>query len=136
MGTCKPLRVLLIAPDASLREVLCAAFSGEGHAIAACTSLLDLLARADGTPCEVALVDLDGSGGGPLDQLQRVCLVRLSELLPLVLLAGNPTAMRHGLSAAPGLTIVPKPFDLQELLAAVQHAARVRPLPAGGQDGQ
>ncbi len=113
-------RVLLVEPDDTLREVIAAVLSDEGFLVVRCESLAAAHLEAGQTAGDVALVDFWRPGAlalcpsdrrqfGSPDRAFRLVVVTDHVLDPAV------TATSLGVDA-----ILPKPFDLADLLGAVR----------------
>ena len=115
------LRVHVIEPDRPLRDVLCAVLEEEEYMALVCASPLELLRDPSADIGEVALVDLDWDGQPAVQETHRHSVRLLSERLPLVALASEPDSAAYARLAGPRVTIVPKPFEVDALLEAVEH---------------
>ena len=110
-----PPRVLVVDDDPAIRELVATLLADEGWAVRAAADGLAALAasgawRPDLIVSDVAMPRLDGLG-----LLER--LRQRGDRTPLVLIsAGAP------IPAQPNVWFVAKPFDLDQLLAAVARA--------------
>jgi len=131
-----PLRVLLIEDDPALREMLCEALAGEGYDVLPSDHPV---APLDVQQLRPSLVILDLMLGGEPEGygwLEAIRAWRWTARLPVLvcsgfLAPGAPAA--HRVQALANVTL-PKPFALDELLAAVagcvKAAAPSQPLSA------
>lgn len=104
-----------------LRELL----SEEVFDVIVCSSLLDLITRAEGVRGEVAVVDVwrrrpesDGCVGD--------CLQAVAAVLPLVIITDEPWAYTRSPHAPRAVAVLPKPFSIDAVVAAVEQAAAFR----------
>jgi CheY-like chemotaxis protein len=113
--------VLLLERSPALRDVLQVVCAEDGLDVRVCPSLTDLWTAATGQVGEVALVD-EHEVDGLLAEEHGGDLGLLSRRVPLVLIADSRvqcrTAEDLGVEA-----VVPKPFDISDLLSALHHAA-------------
>jgi DNA-binding response OmpR family regulator len=111
--------ILLIEHDASVRELVAEILEDEGLAIATVASISDGLEALERTTPAALLLDVrPGDGGG--HRLIRWCASqsRLAEL-PIIVMA---TLIRHDLDGDSAVTaVIPKPFDIDELVDAVKR---------------
>jgi DNA-binding response OmpR family regulator len=131
-----PLRVLLIEDDPALREMLCEALEGEGYDVLPSDHPV---APLDVQQLRASLVILDLMLGGEPEGygwLEAIRAWRWTARLPVLvcsgfLAPGAPAA--HRVQALADMTM-PKPFAIDELLAAVagcvKAAAPSHPLSA------
>ena len=121
----EPARVLLVEPNPTLRSAILSVLAAEQYQVETCASLEQARARADGDDQVVALVAWQ-SMGGLLTEAQRGQLLEITRRLRLVLMV--PRRWSRLLeqtdlgSAVSGL--VAKPFEADELLAALHRAQR------------
>jgi two-component system response regulator MprA len=117
------MRVLVVDDDADTRDVLQGTLQDEGYATdEAADGVTALQALCQAPEPHVVVLDHFLPGLTGLDLLARVpaepCLARHRYLL----LTASPDRVPH--AALGPATLLPKPFDLEELLAAVEAAAR------------
>jgi two-component system OmpR family response regulator len=110
------MRVLVIESDASLGSLLTELLADEGHAVDGVMTMADGLARVSAEPWDACVTD----GFWPQVVAEtRAYLADLASRCPVVLLSGRDWA-RHARPADLGVAaVVPKPFDLEDLLGAL-----------------
>lgn len=106
--------------DATLRDLLLDVLTAEGLEARRCDSLGELYGAALDGGC--AIVDALGNPTG-LSEVERTALRALDRRVGTIVLSGQtwsdqPSAETLGVDA-----ILPKPFDVDDLLRAVAHAA-------------
>lgn len=113
--------MLLLEPNAALRQAIGEVLAAEDYAVVECTSLDQVLQRAGGDVAQVALVAWQSMEGLLADE-HRHHLAQLTARLRLVLMV--PRRWKRVLDVADfGFAgVVPKPFDTDELLAALRAA--------------
>src|SRR5215211_2425798 len=122
-----PHRVLVIEDDPALREMLCEALAGEGYQVLPSDHAV---APLDVQQLRPSLVVLDLMLGGEPEGygwLEAVRAWRWTARLPVLVCSGYlaPDApAAHRVQALANVT-VPKPFALDELLAAVAGCVKV-----------
>ena len=107
--------VLVVDDEPLIREIVRALLEDEGYAVECAADGVEALAVVDAASVDVVISDvvmprLDG----------RTLAHRLRsrrKALPIVLMSANRSE-----SGIPGVAIVPKPFDVDDLLAAVSGA--------------
>jgi DNA-binding response OmpR family regulator len=115
----RPGRVLLLEDEASRREVLAEALTGEGYRVETSRSFGELYRAARARRGDLALADCWGPSVRELTEEDRAQIARLAGLVPVVLMtarcwADGMTAEQVGTRA-----LLHKPFELEELLVAV-----------------
>ncbi len=123
--------VFLIDDDASVRDALTLLLSLQGHACAAFASAEDFLAavQPDWGGCVVADIRMSGMSG--LD-LQKVLGERGFRLPVIIITAHGDVAAARQAFLADAVDFIEKPFDSDQLLAAIRAAltqAREAPPP-------
>jgi DNA-binding response OmpR family regulator len=116
-------RILLVEPNAALRSAIVTVLDAERYQVEQCESLEQVLTRTDGAPRVIALVAWQ-SMEGMLAEEHRQRLVELTHRLRLVLMVPRRWARlleRTDVGAAVA-GMVPKPFEADELLRALQLA--------------
>lgn len=113
--------ILLADDDASLRFVLSQALSKEGYAVRATGSVSTLSKWVREGEGDLVLSDVYMGDECVFDELPRMRMGRPS--LPVIVMSAQST-VSTALSAANAgaFDYVPKPFDLNELMAAVRRA--------------
>lgn len=113
--------VFLVDDDASVRDALSLLLSLHGHATATFASAEDFLAAFDPAwrGCVVADLRMPGLSGLELQRLLR----ERAPMLPVVVITahGDVAAARQAF-LADAVDFIEKPFDGEQLLAAVGHA--------------
>jgi two-component system nitrogen regulation response regulator GlnG len=117
--------ILLVEDDSAIATVIIAALEDEGFQIDRCTSIAGRDQRLSERGYDVMLTDVmleDGDGLASLDAVRSA----VPDMPVIVLSAQNTldTAVRASDSEA--FEYFPKPFDLDELVQAVQQAAGTR----------
>ncbi|QUL38691.1 sigma-54 dependent transcriptional regulator [Erythrobacter sp. JK5] len=131
--------VLLVEDDGAIATVITAALEDEGFSIDRCTSVAARDGNLSARTYDVMLTDVmleDGDGLATLDAVRNV-----APSMPVIVLSAQntlDTAVRASDSDA--FEYFPKPFDLDELVQAVNQAAgsrrdSVEPAPEAEPDG-
>ena len=125
-----PVRVLVVDDDAALRALVAEALGDEGYAVLGVPDGRAALALLAAPPPGLALVLLDlqlPGGDGAVAAVVAAARCRPAPPAPVLLFSAAPDAEAHvGSLGAAGL--LAKPFDLDDLLAAVRrHAGAARP---------
>jgi CheY-like chemotaxis protein len=113
--------VLLVEDDLDVREALAEALTMEGHVVATARDGLEALQVARQRPPDLILLDLmmPRMTGWEFRAAQRVDPVLSS--IPVVVVSACSRELAAELEAT---AYLPKPFDLDKLLALVERAAR------------
>ena len=121
-------KVLVVEDDETIREVLTTTLEEEGYAVRAVTHGREALDVLAGWPADLIVLDLMLpilDGWGFLAERRRL---GVAEAVPVVVVSasrrGGTARSVDGVAA-----VLPKPFALEELLAAVERA--IRPPAAG-----
>jgi DNA-binding NtrC family response regulator len=120
-GPAAPARVLVVDDEPSIRQVCRVNLELAGHEVLEADSLATARAALAQLDIDVLLLDVH-LGGERSDALIGECQARRPRV-PVVLVTGSADASEAGLSSADA--ILPKPFELDELLAAVRDLAPV-----------
>jgi len=115
-------RILVLDDDEPLGQTLCEALSTDGHDTYMSTSLPFALELLDGSPVELILTNVGRSGGDELD-LSRVQMLR--ERVPdakIVVFTGHMQARTFDLEQLGVFAVLPKPADLNQLMAVINEA--------------
>ncbi|ANU07956.1 sigma-54-dependent transcriptional regulator [Paraurantiacibacter namhicola] len=126
-----PKRILLVEDDRSIATVIAAALQDEGFAVSHCSSIAERDAALSGGSFNVMLTDVRLGDGDGIESLAGV--QDTHPAMPIIVLSAQntlDTAVRATGSGA--FEYFPKPFDLDELVAAVRQAAER----AGPDDGE
>jgi CheY-like chemotaxis protein len=107
--------VLVVDDEPLIREIVRALLEDEGYAVECAEDGVEALAVVEAAPIDLVISDvvmprLDGR-----TLAQRLRARRAA--LPIVLMSANRAA-----SGIPGIALMPKPFDLDDLLDAVATA--------------
>lgn len=120
--------ILLADDDASLRFVLSQALSKEGYDVRATSNVATLSKWVREGEGDLVLSDVYMGDACVFDELPSMRMVRPH--LPVIVMSAQST-VNTALSAtgAGAYDYIPKPFDLDELLATVARALKARPTP-------
>jgi CheY-like chemotaxis protein len=114
-------RVLVVEDDASIREMIALALESTGHDTVTASNGEDALAILERQGADVIVLDLRMPlMDGP--EFARRYHERDGRAPIIVLTATGSTAVARAVSGA--VRVVEKPFDVDELLEAVEDAAR------------
>lgn len=111
-------RVLVVDDDPPTVELLSELLADEGYAVSTARDVRDALAAEARDPADVIILDLmlpDLSGTVFADRYRAT-----GGSAPIVVLSAATDAPRQ--AAAMGSALVPKPFDVHDLLDAVRRA--------------
>ncbi len=119
------VRVLLCEHDAALSAVLLDLFAEEHIDVTVCDSFETISEATRQFPEAVVVSDSWIEGGlAQLTDDERHQLRVLSELAPVIMTTGRDWAKHTvGSSIADRVTVLPKPYDIDDLVAAVREAA-------------
>ena len=118
--------MLLLEHEPLIHALVSKVLTNAGCRVVVCDSLAQLMLAADGWPGAVAVADFWGESDRMLNDEERAQVVQLAEAVPTILLAGRPWA-GEGVAGALGLvTVVRKPFALNELCGLVAQTLRDR----------
>jgi DNA-binding response OmpR family regulator len=116
--------VLLYEPDPALSALLTNFLADDGFDITQCASLADIQAAADEHPDATVVLDSSWAdyGNADLGETEREVLNDLSQRTTVIVTTARlwPYKLSR-LSLAPSVTVVPKPYDVEELLAIVRE---------------
>ena len=124
-GHAAPARVLVIDDDPSIRFLCRVNLELDGHEVLEADTLASARATVGAEGVDVVLLDVHLHGERS-DDLIAECHARRPPI-PVVIVSGSADVTQAGLSKADA--ILPKPFELGELLKTVRGLTRVR---AGG----
>ena len=117
------LRILVVDDEAVVRESLSEWFEEDGHAVQTASDAQDALRHLKQSPWDLALVDIKMPGMDGLE-LQR----RMREVSPdiTVIIMTAHSDLDSAVAAYQGgaFEYLPKPFDVDEVVALVRRAAR------------
>ena len=121
-GHAAPIRVLVVDDEASIRLLCRINLELEGHEVLEAESLDTARAELETGEVDVVLLDVHLHHERS-DVLIEECHARRPPI-PVVLVTGSADVTQDRLTDADA--ILPKPFELDDLLAAVRDLARVR----------
>jgi signal transduction histidine kinase/ActR/RegA family two-component response regulator len=119
-------RILVVEDEASVREVLVDLLAGQGHDVVACEGGKAALARVDGPPFDLALVDLSmpGLSGWEVAKGLRAAQPRV----PIALVTGWGDQIDFGEARARGVDyLIAKPFNVDDMTRLVARALAHEP---------
>lgn len=116
-----PAKVLVVDDDPSIRFLCRVNFELEGHEVVEAHSLTSARATLEGEVVDVVVLDVHLCGERS-DPLVAECHARRPPI-PVVLVTGSIEITEARLSEADA--ILPKPFELSQLLSAVRNLAGV-----------
>ncbi len=120
-GSVRPRRVLLVDDERSMCEWLAPALEGHGFAVRWFTSAIEALAVLADEDFGVAVADLHMAEMSGLEFCHRAASLRPT--LPIVTMTGFGTAdTARAAKRAGAFDLVPKPFELETLCAALERA--------------
>lgn len=114
------LRVLVIEDDAAVSALLETALEARGATVTVVTTAVDVLVAIDDVPFDAALVDLSPIAADPAGMIER--LRASSPGIELVLITGSADRLPDAV-VSNAVTLVRKPFELTEVLAALARKA-------------
>jgi DNA-binding NtrC family response regulator len=120
-GHAAPARILVVDDDPSIRLLCRINFELEGHEVLEAHSLASARARLVAQDIDVVVLDVHLRGERS-DELVVECHARRPPI-PVVLVTGSVDITHPGLSDADA--VLPKPFELDQLLSTVRGLARV-----------
>jgi len=114
--------VLLLEDDPVIHELLDAVLTDEGHDVRPCGSREQLLAAARDVPASLAVVDFWGDSHERLADHERADVVQLARAVPTVLVTARTWANADVADDLGLVSLVRKPFDIDDLCAVVADA--------------
>ena len=115
--------VLLLEDDPTIRDLLDAVLTDEGHDVRPCDSRDHLLAAARDIPSSLAVADFWGTSHQVLSDEERQEVMDLARTVPTILVSGR-SWMRAACPDELGvLALVPKPFDVDALTSLVAECS-------------
>ena len=121
-------RILIVDDDANIRELICSVLEDDGHAVVAAENGFDAAELFEANPAgfQLAVVDLMMPGMKGDELIRR--LRRTSPGFPVVVVSGYVDLEMPADIAHTGPTpVVPKPFRLEQLSAAVARLISAAP---------
>ena len=130
MGVHDRQHVVLCESESALARILTKFLNHEGFAVTTCTTLAEIEASLEQDPSAVVVTDswLDGPPGllgTDLDGLSMLA-ARTSVVLTTAWNDQPHVAALAALGLGDALRVVPKPYDLDELLEAIKSAVAAR----------
>jgi DNA-binding response OmpR family regulator len=118
-------RILVCDDDASSRDTIVEALKTERLEVETADRAVDAIQRIMRTSYRALLLDLKLPGLGGLDAIAVV--KRFDEALPIIVMTGHASYETEQAARAAGIFYyLVKPFNLEELVAAVRAAIRFR----------
>jgi DNA-binding NtrC family response regulator len=121
-------RALLLEDDMALRDLLLEAFASEDIQVRVCESFDEVLAAAAQAAADIVVADFWGGSQRTLPESDRDEIRELCSYLPVVLLTGRTWAADTSAAELGAHALIRKPFDLDDLLRAVEDAVADRQL--------
>ncbi len=112
--------ILLLEDDPSLQGILADALALEGYAVGLASTFDALVAQIDSTAPPLVLADFWGTSHRELDSTEREEIRALASRVPLVLVTARSWLRSINPQELGLVSVVKKPFDLDELLALVR----------------
>ena len=116
-------RVLILEAAVGLRDVLTELLLEEGFGVLAFEAPDALLAAALAGRGDVAVVDGFGPSLTELGEAERAYFAGLGAIVPTILTSARPWARRHTPAELGVAGVMPKPYDLEALIALVRDVA-------------
>jgi DNA-binding NtrC family response regulator len=119
-------RVLLFEPDHAIAWLLREVLGDEGIEVTSCASLADINTRLFEFPGAVVISDAWSRAGQPdLSDDEQECILDLATRARLIVTTTRQWAHRpEECALGEGITVIAKPFDLDELVSAVKQAGK------------
>ena len=117
--------MLVVEDDAATAEVVCEAFADEGHRAEVVPDAEAALARR-GEGWDVFVIDGVGASYTEPDDADRTTFARLGAHGPVVVASARDWARPEAAEALGVAAVLAKPYQLDDLLAAVRRAAETR----------
>lgn len=115
--------LLLLENDETLRAIVSECFAEAGFGVTQCSSLEDIRSALATFPGAVVLTDSwPGSGDNELHDAHRAEILDLAKTAPLILTTGRAWAVNASEGEFGSAIVLPKPYDLEALVAAVRTA--------------
>jgi two-component system nitrogen regulation response regulator GlnG len=115
-------RVLLLEDDRALRGLLQEALTIEGFNVTTCETFQEIRDAAQKHEADIIVADFWGGSQRTLPDNERQEIVQLGSFLPVVLLTGRTWAADVTAGELGARAVIRKPFDLDNLLSAVDMA--------------
>ena len=122
-------RVLLCEHDSVLARILIEFFASERIGVSECASLEEIESALIAYPDSVVMTDSwTDSRHGELSMCERDAINRLAQQTTVVITTARSWAQKaSGLNLAPRVNVIPKPYDLEQLLEVVRTAIQLTP---------
>ena len=117
------MRILLAEDDLVLRRVMHEALVDDGHAVTSIANPIELPGAYPDEPWDLFVTDVGGASFAGPDDSTRARLRQVAARGPVVLVTGRAWAHTMDPCELGVRAIVLKPFDLSDLLAAVDQVA-------------
>ncbi|MBV9599161.1 MAG: response regulator [Chloroflexi bacterium] len=114
-------RALLLEDDAALRNLLLEAFASEDIEVRTCDTFEQVRTAAAHAEADIVVADFWGGSQRTLPQSDRDDIRELCSYLPVILLTGRTWAAEVSAEELGARALVRKPFDLDDLLHAVER---------------
>jgi DNA-binding response OmpR family regulator len=115
-------RVLLLEDDRALRGLLQEALTMEGFEVTTCDTFQEIRDAAQRHAADIVVADFWGGSQRTLPESERQEILQLGSFLPVVLLTGRTWAADITAGELGARAVIRKPFDLDNLLAAIDTA--------------
>jgi DNA-binding response OmpR family regulator len=115
-------RVLLLEDDRALRGLLQEALTMEGFEVTTCDTFQEIRDAAQKHAADIVVADFWGGSQRTLPESERQEILQLGSFLPVVLLTGRTWAADITAGELGARAVIRKPFDLDNLLAAIDTA--------------
>src|SRR4051812_7109953 len=106
--------ILLLEDESATRDVLETALTDDGYDVVVCGSPVELMERTKQTPSSLALVDFWGRSQANLSEDERHELLQFTSAVPTILVTARQWAIKEAAEDLGVLSIVQKPFSLDE----------------------
>jgi DNA-binding NtrC family response regulator len=113
--------ILLFEGDADIHALLAETLADEGYTVRSCRSVAEVQQVANESLVALALVDAWGDNPAILGDDERTTIEELARAVPTVMVTGRAWAQRFNPANLGLVALVPKPFDLDELLALLKQ---------------
>ena len=125
VGAAERERLLVCDDDPRMRDTIVEAMAAEGMDVDSADRAVDAIQRIMRTSYRALILDLKLPGLGGLDAIKVV--KRFDALLPIIVMTGHASyEVEQDARAAGIFYYLVKPFNLDELVAAVRAAVRFR----------
>jgi NO-binding membrane sensor protein with MHYT domain/signal transduction histidine kinase/ActR/RegA family two-component response regulator len=115
-----PLQILLVDDDDNLRAVLCQALSDDGHQVTTAPGGNEALSLIESETPQVAILDYAMPGMNGAILAEQIA-ARLPDL-PIIFVSGYADTVSIKKAAGENVTILHKPFEMDQLNAALHRA--------------